>query len=103
MKKIAVIFGGTSTEHDVSKVSGTSIIKNLDKEKYEILPIYIDKNGTWHEYTKDVEKIEITKFDEELTDLKEIKNVMEILKKQDIIFPVLHGLNRGRWKHAGIT
>ena len=32
--KIGVVFGGKSTEHDVSIVSGTSVIKNLDKEKY---------------------------------------------------------------------
>ncbi len=42
-KKLGVIFGGTSTEHDVSIVSGTSVIKNLNKEKYDIYPIYIDK------------------------------------------------------------
>lgn len=41
--KIGVIFGGMSTEHDVSVVSGTSVIKNLNKDKYEIIPIYIDK------------------------------------------------------------
>ena len=37
--KLAVIFGGTSSEHDVSIVSGTSVIKNLSKEKYDITPI----------------------------------------------------------------
>ena len=41
--KVAVIFGGMSTEHDVSISSGTAVIKNLDKEKYEIYPIYIGK------------------------------------------------------------
>ena len=44
-KRLGVIFGGTSTEHEVSIVSGTSVIKNLNKEKYEIYPIYIDKSG----------------------------------------------------------
>ena len=39
--KVGVIFGGQSTEHDVSVVSGSSVIKNLNKEKYEIYPIYI--------------------------------------------------------------
>ena len=34
--KLGVIFGGTSTEHDVSIVSGTSILRNLDKNKYEV-------------------------------------------------------------------
>ena len=48
--KVGVIFGGQSTEHDVSVVSGSSVIKNLNKEKYEIYPIYISKNGEWFHY-----------------------------------------------------
>ncbi len=95
--KVAVVFGGTSTEHDVSIVSGTSVIKNLDKEKYEILPIYIDRKGNWFEYTKEIEKIEIMEIGNEPKELKKIENVMETLKSQDIVFPVLHGLNRRRW------
>ena len=46
--KLGVIFGGMSTEHDVSVVSGKSILKNLDKNKYEVYPIYISKEGTWY-------------------------------------------------------
>ena len=57
--KVAVIFGGKSTEHRVSIVSGTSVIKNLDKNKYEVYPIYIEENGQWNEYTKEIEKITI--------------------------------------------
>ena len=37
--KLGVIFGGMSTEHDVSIVSGTAVIKNLNKEKYDITPM----------------------------------------------------------------
>ena len=55
--KLAVIFGGMSTEHDVSIVSGISIIKNLNKDKYQIFPIYIDKNGNWYEYIKNIKEI----------------------------------------------
>lgn len=46
--KVGVIFGGQSTEHDVSVVSGSSVIKNLNKEKYEIYPIIYQKmeNGS---------------------------------------------------------
>ena len=91
--KLAVIFGGTSTEHDVSIVSGTSVIKNLNKEKYQITPIYIDEKGEWYEYTKDINKIEIAEIGEKLTELEKLDNVMETLRKQDVIFPVLHGLN----------
>ena len=54
MKKLGVIFGGMSTENKVSCLSGASVIKNLNKEKYEIFPIFIDKNGNWF-------KVEITK------------------------------------------
>ena len=90
--KVGVVFGGQSTEHEVSVVSGSSVIKNLNKEKYEICPMYIDKNGEWYLYTKPVEQIEIFKIDEKPQELKKIDNVFEKLKEQEIIIPVLHGL-----------
>lgn len=90
--KLAVIFGGVSTEHYVSVVSGTSVLKNLDKEKYDILPIYIDKDGNFFEYTKDVRKIEVLTIGTDVQELKKIDNIIEVLKKQDVVFPVLHGL-----------
>lgn len=90
--KVGVIFGGQSTEHDVSVVSGSSVIKNLNKEKYEIYPIYISKKGEWFHYTKPVQDIEIFEIGEQPKELEKISNEFEILKKQDIIFPVLHGL-----------
>ena len=52
--KVGVIFGGQSTEHDVSVVSGSSVIKNLNKEKYEIYPIYISKEGKWFHYINQI-------------------------------------------------
>ena len=100
--KLVVIFGGRSTEHDVSVVSGTSVLKNLDKSKYEILPIYIDRDSIWYEYTEDIRNIEIAKIGEELTKLKKIDNIMEILKSQDVAFPVLHGLNGEDRKYSRI-
>lgn len=90
--KLGVIFGGTSTEHEVSIVSGTSVIKNLNKEKYEIYPIYISKDGEWFHYMKPVQDIEIFEIGEQPKELEKISNEFETLKKQDIIFPVLHGL-----------
>ena len=90
--KVGVIFGGQSTEHDVSVVSGSSVIKNLNKEKYEIYPIYISKNGEWFHYIKPVQDIEIFEIGEQPKELEKISNEFETLKKQDIIFPVLHGL-----------
>lgn len=44
-QKIAVIMGGVSSEHEVSMMSGKEIIKNLDKNKYKVIPIIINKNG----------------------------------------------------------
>ncbi len=91
-KRVSVIFGGMSTEHSISIISGTSVIKNLDKDKYDILPIYIDKEGNWYEYTKDVNEIDILKVDEEPIELRKIENKMNILDDIDVVFPVLHGL-----------
>lgn len=90
--KVGVIFGGMSTEHDVSVVSGTSVIKNLNKDKYEIIPIYINKNGEWFSYDKKIETIDILKVGEEPTEISKIENVLQKLKSVDVVFPVLHGL-----------
>lgn len=91
--KVGVIFGGKSSEHDVSKVSGTSVISNLDKEKYNVLPIYIDEQGKWYTYEKDVEEIEILDIDSDISkDIKAISNIEDVLKSLDVVFPVLHGL-----------
>ena len=74
MIKVAVIYGGMSTEHDVSMVSAQNVIENLNASKYDIYKIEIAKNGEW------------------LNNGKKIKNVVEILQKMDVVFPVLHGL-----------
>ena len=78
MIKLGIIYGGKSTENEVSIMSAKSVLKNLNKEKYIIYQIYIGKDGTWYEVNK-LEK-------------KEIKNIIDYLKKIDIVFPVLHGL-----------
>lgn len=86
MKKLGVIFGGMSTEDKVSCISGASVIKNLNKEKYEVFPIFIDKNGNWF-------KVEITEENKlKMENKKQIENVFTYLKQMDLIFPILHGL-----------
>lgn len=90
--KLAVIFGGMSTEHDVSIVSGTSVIKNLNQEKYEIYPIYIDEEGIWYKYIKNIKEIGIIQVGDTIKEIEEIKNPIEYLKQMDCVFPVLHGL-----------
>lgn len=87
--KLGVIFGGMSTENEVSVVSAKSVIDNLNTEKYEIFPIYIDKDGIWYECAKDGLN---GKFGNEIQTDRKIENVMEYLKMFDLVFPVLHGL-----------
>ena len=73
--KLGVIFGGTSTEHDVSVVSGKAVLEHLNKDRYEIYPIYINKDGEWFKHNE-----------------IKIDNICEYLKNLDVVFPVLHGL-----------
>lgn len=45
--KVIVVFGGQSAEHDVSCVSAANVMAALDRERYEIVPIGIGRDGTW--------------------------------------------------------
>jgi len=56
-KRIAIIFGGQSTEHEVSRFSAESIIKNIDRDKFDVAMIGITRDGTWLSYDGPVEKI----------------------------------------------
>lgn len=87
--KLAVVFGGMSTEHDVSIVSGTSVIKNLDKEKYDIHPIYIGKTGYWYTYTPTRREY---KVGDSIDNISSLASPIQYLRQMDCIFPVLHGL-----------
>ena len=54
---VGIIFGGVSSEHDVSRVSAESIIKNISKEKYNLYLIGITKLGKWILFSGDISKI----------------------------------------------
>ena len=77
MIKLGVIYGGISTEKEVSEMSAKSVLENLNKEKYEIHEIFINQYGKWFE-VKDNKK-------------EEIYNLIWCLKELDVVFPVLHG------------
>lgn len=47
MVNVAIFYGGKSPEHDISIITGLQTINNLDKSKYNIIPIYIDKGNSW--------------------------------------------------------
>lgn len=95
-KKIAVLFGGRSKEHEISILSGLSIIKNLTPDKYIVYPIYINKEGKWF-FIKDIEDSN-NLFANSKCLIKSIKigdNTFEVTGgeslKPDVIFPALHG------------
>ena len=91
-KKIGVIFGGQSSEHKVSLVSATSVLSNIDTEKYEVVKIGITNDGKWFVYNGEIDYIENGNW------IKDEKNLIShgerILfnREIDIVFPVLHGL-----------
>ena len=70
-RRIAVIFGGCSSEHEVSRLSAKCVIDNIPKEKYEIIPIYISKEGKWYQYTKRIEEIEVLEENNENQERKQ--------------------------------
>ena len=87
--KVGIIFGGMSTENEVSVVSAGSILGNIDRKKFEVFPIYIDKQGKWYIFIEDGKKRELGA---EVENIIEIENIEEYLQKLDVVFPVLHGL-----------
>ena len=72
MEKITVIYGGKSFEHDISIRSYKSFVENINK-KYQLSTIYVDKDGLWYENNK------------------LMNNIVDFLKEQDVIFPLIHG------------
>ena len=55
---IACLFGGCSSEYEVSLVSATAVINAINKEKYNVIPIGITKEGDFYLYNGPIEKIE---------------------------------------------
>lgn len=82
--KLGLIYGGVSTEHEVSISSYESIVNDINKDKYDITSFYISKDGTW------------------FTDGKRTKDVFNSLKEMDCVFPILHGKNGEDGSIAGM-
>ncbi|PYS10618.1 MAG: D-alanine--D-alanine ligase A [Acidobacteria bacterium] len=96
MKKIrvGVIFGGRSGEHEVSLRSAESILKALDRNKYEVVPIGITHEGRWLASTKAVAMLPAKdQIQKVLTDGEPITLPAEPASQAivDVIFPILHG------------
>lgn len=101
-KTVAVLFGGQSSEHEVSCVSATTIISNINKEKYNIRLIGITKDGRWLKVDS-VEDIQSGAWREStvtamISPDASWQGVIYIdgdnytKEKIDVVFPALHGL-----------
>ena len=103
---VAVIFGGCSSEHEVSRMSVTSVLNHLSSEKYEIVRIGITKSGSWLLFCGDNAEILDGSWeshpDNRPAILSPDRNTHGILVygkdgyqtiRVDVIFPVLHGKN----------
>lgn len=106
MKNVLVVFGGCSSEHDVSTVSAQSVLQNLSPKKYNIYMIGISKDGQWYLYEGDIDLLPEDKW---LTSGLITKAIISPDRKVhgitvfrdgsyenihiDVVFPVLHGKN----------
>ena len=104
--KVAVLFGGASSEHDISLKSASHVIENIPRDKYDVVCIGITKKGRWLYYPGDVSEIATGKWehDPDCTSavlspdplhkgFLVIDNGKVAAKKVDVVFPVLHGKN----------
>lgn len=105
---LLILFGGQSSEHEISLLSAKNIIAALDSGKYNIFPCGIDKSGSW--WLQDLENLFKNENDPKTISLQEISQQVFIkpgakkdsfclidsgqsISKIDCVFPVLHGAN----------
>ena len=98
--KVAVLFGGRSGEHEISLASSSSIIEGLDKDKYEIIPVFISKEGKWinpSESFRLLKKLDLlhseseVKFKNSATSHESFYALAMEQKVVDVVIPALHG------------
>lgn len=106
-KVIAVLFGGNSSEYEVSLQSASSVLENINREKYEVVPIGITRQGDWFHYKGETNKVKDNTWSEDSDNLSPVvvshnPNLAGIIElgeseykkiKLDLAFPVLHGKN----------
>lgn len=107
---IGVFFGGRSTEHEISVISANQAINAIDKDKFDVVPVYITKQGKW--YTGDA-LLEISNYRNTASMLDKCQEVYmkpiygdynlykakkpmfgsDVFARFDVVIPVLHGSN----------
>ena len=105
-KKLGLLFGGKSAEHEVSLQSAKNVMEAIDPSKYDVVLIGIDKSGKWH--LNDASHFLLNAEDPKLIALNKTnkgiavvpgetenqlvnREGMEALGQLDVIFPILHG------------
>lgn len=105
--KIGIIYGGISTEHEISIISALQAINNIDTDKYVVVPIYLSKTGIFYtgKYLLNIDNYKnlnlISKKCKQVTIIKKnnsfyLLNVCfphNIVSNIDIFFPIVHGYN----------
>ncbi|USG64562.1 D-alanine--D-serine ligase VanG [Brevibacillus ruminantium] len=105
-KKIAILFGGCSTEYEVSLKSAYAVLQHLDHSRYECVCIGITRQGEWFQYSGDLDKIAADTWREDercipaiLSPSRNVQGIMTFhpdrmeTTRLDAAFPVLHGRN----------
>ncbi len=106
-KNVLIIFGGCSSEYDVSLESAYAVIRGIDEEKYNPILLGITRDGKWFKYTGDIEKIPEDRWHEDKANLipafispdRTKGELIEVRGSNiygthiDVAFPVLHGKN----------
>lgn len=98
MKNIYLLYGGKSAEHEISVLTAKSIINNLDREKYKLFLIYVEKNGKWNYLGESPKTVEDEKtIAVNSTDNNSIyKSISEFfnnnfVSENAVFFPAMHG------------
>lgn len=101
-KRVAVLFGGQSSEHEISCTSAITIISNINKEQYDILLVGITKKGQWLKVSSTEDIISgtwrkgktraVISPDATQKAVLFIRGNEVVLEPIDVVFPVLHGL-----------
>jgi D-alanine-D-alanine ligase len=108
--RVAIVFGGRSTEHAISCVTAGSVLRAIDTDKYDVVPIGIAPDGRWVLESDDPERLRIKGHDElpsvdgdrapiSLAQAREGTDLVvhgasappRVLGEVDVVFPVLHG------------
>ena len=90
MKKICLLFGSSSYEHEISIKSTKTIIKNIDKSLYNISICGISKTNEFYEYLDNPNSLDNNWLQKKV---KKIPNIIKYLKHFDKLFPIIHGNN----------